>query len=807
MWKFITHFILRNRLAIIISLSITALVMSYFASYTTITWEFPKILPQTDTTYIKYQEFKNKFGEDGTVLIIGIQDKDFFQKEKYNAWDQLASDVKKIDGIQEVVSISRLYNLSKNDSLEKFEFKPVFTGPVQTQEKLDSIKDVVLNLPFYEGFIYDKKSNSTVMAITFNKTQLNSKARLSIVPKIKEMADKYGTTFNTEIHYSGLPFIRTIVATMVSTEMFQFLGLALLVTIVVLLIFFKNWQAVAFSMLVVLLGMITSFGTIYLMGYQITILSGLIPPLIIVIGVPNCIFLINTYFSDYLKHGNQARALTRMISRAGVSLFFANVTTSIGFYVFVFTHSKILVEFGRVAALNVMVTYIFSMILLPTIYSYLKPPKSKHTKHVEGKRSSGLLLFIDRLVQKQRKAIYFTVVLLCLISAYGLTKLKALGYVVDDLPKGDKVYSDMDFFEEIYHGVLPFEISIDTKKEKGVFQSRTIYKIHKLQKMLAEYKEFSKPLSIVEAIKFSNQAYHEGKRKFYILPGAADLKQIADYAANGSNPKKQDQLKAFVDSTKRYTRVSIQMADIGSIEMKKLLAEIKPKIDSIFNFNYDNKMWETGDNKFDVSLTGNSLMFLKGNDYLVKNLIESVGIAIFLITLVMISLFASIRMIFISIVPSLIPLLITAGLMGYLGINLKPSTILIFSIAFGIASDGTLYFLTKYRHELKNNNLTISKAVSISIKEVGLSMIFTAIILACGFGIFTASTFGGTKAVGFLIPVTLIFAYASNLILLPSFLLSLEKYITKKEITEKPLFEVDQEEIVKEDEYKDLKIE
>jgi predicted RND superfamily exporter protein len=213
--------------------------------------------------------------------------------------------------------------------------------------------------------------------------------------------------------------------------------------------------------------------------------------------------------------------------------------------------------------------------------------------------------------------------------------------------------------------------------------------------------------------------------------------------------------------------------------MKALVDSLRPKIDSIFN-----------PKDYNVVLTGHSLVFLKNNDYLLANLYESLLIEIILIALVGMALFRSVRIILLSKLPCLIPLVITAGVMGFLDIRFKPSTILIFSIAFGIASDGTVYFLTKYRQELKKG-LTAPQAISLAVKETGLSMVYTNIILFFGFIIFAASSFGGTVAMGILVSLTLVVSMCTNLILLPAILLSIDNRKTEKEILEKPLIELE----------------
>ena len=795
MWASIARFILRNRLTILIVLCGATVFFGNFARKAEISYESPKLLPDHDTTAIEYKAFKKRFGQDGSVMVLGISDEGLFKLDRFNQWYDLGNALKDVGGVKAVVSVARLHNVIKNDSLGIFEDHAIVSKRPTTQAEVDSLASIIKSLPFYKEIIYNDSAHATLMAITFDNKQLNTRNRLDIVDSIKVKVDKFIALSHAEVHFSGMPYIRTAVARKIQQEMTLFVILALIVTGLILFLFFKSVLPVVFSLAVSFVGVIWSFGFLVLFGYQISVLTVLIPPLLIVIGVPNCIMLLNKYHTEYNLHGNQIKALARAIQRVGISLFLANVTTSIGFAVFCSTDSKLLFEFGLISSISVIFTYVISMMLMPIVFSYLPAPSVKHTKHLQGKGTTKLLAKVDYIVHHYRKRIYLTVVVIVLISIYGITKILPLGYVVDDLPKKDPILVDLRYFEKDYHGVLPFEISIDTKKPNGVFADggRTLYKINKLQKLMAQYPEFSRAVSVVEGVKFFNQAFNEGKPKAYRLPGAMDLQKIADFAGNNLKGK-GSQFAAFIDSTRQYTRVSIQMKDVGSIRMSGLVDTLKPRIDSVFNFDYETNKWATADKLYKVVITGNSLMFLKGNAFLVENLLESVLLAIILIAIVMFMLFMSPRMVLISVIPSLVPLIITAGLMGFFNIHLKPSTILIFSIAFGISSDGTMYFLTKYRQEMKNTNGSISKTVSLAIKETGVSMIYTAIILFCGFGIFTASSFGGTAALGILISVTLLLAYCSNLVLLPCFLLSLEKRLTTKAFLQESLIEVFDEE-------------
>jgi len=783
MWKKFSSALLRNRAIFTTVVLLLTVFMTWQALQMELSYEFAKILPDSDSTNIEYQAFRSRFGEDGNVLVMGFEDKNLFQRQKMEDWRQVSNAIKAIPGIKDLLALTTAYGLKRNDSLMRFDTVRVVNGPITTDQQADSLKAQLLALPFYEGLIYNKETGATLMAITFKKEDLNSARRLTMVKEITDIGDAYAAKHGVEMHYSGMPFVRAAMMSKVSKEMTLFLILAILVTGLILWLFFRTISTVLVSLVVVAIGVVWSIGIMQLFGYKITVLSGLVAPLIMVIGVPNCIFLINKYQREILDHGNRLKALSRTIETIGVSLFLANITTSIGFAVLYFTESSLLVEFGVVASISVLATYFVTLILIPVLLSLLPLPSAKHTKHQDNPIIGKSLTIIDSLVQKHRPAIYIITTVLTIVSIWGMTYIDMNGYVVDDLPKKDKVYTDLAFFEKHFKGVLPFEISIDTKERNGVFanNARALYKIKRLQGLMAEYPEFSKPLSLVEAIKFGYQAYRDGEAKFYRMPGVDDLKQLQEYVSPKSG--QNERLKSFIDTSRQVTRVSYQAADIGSKRMKVLMSELRPRIDSIF---------EPADYKLD--LTGHSLVFLKSNDYLLSNLIESLVIEIILIALVGIALFRSVRIIVLSKLPCVIPLVITAGVMGFLDIRFKPSTILIFSIAFGISSDGTIYFLTKYRQELMKRGRTAAIAISEAIHDTGRSMIYTSVILFCGFSIFAASSFGGTVALGILVSLTLLMSMFTNLILLPAILLSIHNKSLQKEITANPLVEMEESE-------------
>ncbi len=795
MWFKLSKIILRNRLAILIIVGLITLGMSYFAQFAKMSYKMAQILPKTDSTYINYEKFKSTFGIDGSVVVIGIKNKSLFELNTFNAWYDLTHNLKKIrvpfekdhkksivKGITEALSIANAYTLTKNDVTKKFDFDQLVKKRPTTQQEVDSLKEVLLNNPFYEGFLYSEATNASLIAVTLNRQILDSKYRNGLFSEIDKCVHDFETSTGNKLHKSGLPYIRANSSTKVAKEIKLFLFLSILLTALILYLFFRSFKATLYSLLVVCVGVIWSLGILGIFNYEITILTGLIPPLIIVIGIPNCIFLLNNYHAEFKIHGNKIKALSRVIQKTGNAIFLTNTTTAVGFATFIFTKSAILVEFGVVAAIDVLLVFFLSILLIPIIFSFLKEPKIRHTKHLENKAMVKVVEVLVHLVSFHRKKIYLVTLLIVAIGFYGISLITTTGNIVDDLPKDDPIVTDLHFFEDNFNGVMPFEIVVDTKKKNGVFSenAKTLYKIKKLQKELSAYKEFSKPLSIVEAIQFSYQAYKKGNPKFYILPPPSELNKLKEYITQDSTKKN---FSSFIDKDNQKTRISFQMADIGTKDMDTLLTKIYPEIDSIFD-----------PKDYLVTVTGTSVVFLKGTDYLVENLFTSLALAILLIATIMSTLFSSFRMILISLIPNIIPLITTAALMGYAGIPIKPSTILIFSIAFGICVDDTIHFLSKYREELKKHKLSIKRAVLIALRETGKSMIYTSTVLVFGFGVFTASSFGGTIALGYLVSFTLFVAILADLLILPSLLLSLDKAVTTKAFKKEALIEIYDEE-------------
>jgi hydrophobe/amphiphile efflux-3 (HAE3) family protein len=781
MWKYLIRIILRYRFTNLIVIGILTLLAGYMATKVQMSYEMARMLPASDSAIIDYDAFKKTFGQDGAVMFVGLKGGNTFGLSQFRDYYRLTENLRKVEGVEEVISIARLFNLTKDTVAGKFLFKPVASHIPVSQAECDSIARITQNLPFYNGLLFNNETGVHLMYITLDKEMLNSRARVGLVYQLRDSVNVFAAKHKVEAHFSGLPYIRTMVTKKVQTELKIFTLAALLVAAVLLFFFFRSKKAVLFPLLVVLISLVWAMGMIGLMGFKITILTGIIPPLLIIIGVENCIFLLNKFHFEFREHGNKMKALARVVERVGKANILTNAATAVGFGTFMATGNQMLVEFGIVASLNIFLIFLLSLFLIPIFYSYMPDPNARNLDHLESGPSGKLIYKVLNIVQNNRRWVYLSVFVAIAIGLIGSSRLTTTGRIVDDIPQKDVLYKDLLFLEDNFKGVMPLEISIDTKKPKGVMKLSTIQKIDQLQDLLKKYPELSKPLSIVEVVKFSKQAFYFGNPAMYDLPDNQEKNFILSYLPK-KQPNKRTILNAFIDSTMSKTRISVQMANIGTTEIRRISEDLRPRIDSIFP-----------PEKFDVKITGTSVVFLKGTDYLVKDLIKSLILAVLLISFLMAMLFSSWRMILISLFPNLLPQLLTAAMMGFVGIPIKPSTILIFSIALGISVDNTIQFLSRYRLMLRHNNWDIKVSVIKALNETGYSMIYSSTILFFGFGIFIFSSFGGTEAMGYLISFTLLIALFSNLFLLPSLLLWLDKLVTTKAFKEPVIQELDEE--------------
>lgn len=778
-WARVARIILRNRILILFLVAALTFFLAMQWDNMRFSNSQANLLPDDHPVNIEYNKFLRQFGEEGNAVVFAVNDSALYTPKNFNRWNKLSKQLGAFPEVDFVLSTDNLQELVKDQENQKFIFEPLIKTEIKTQKDVDTLINHLFNdLPFYDNLLFNKESKTIRTVMYLDKDIVNTSVRKDfIMEDLTHLIDNFEEETGLDVRVSGMPYIRTMNSQNIIDEIGKFILAALGVTSLIFFFFFRSFRATIISMFVVIIGVMWAFGVLGLLQYEITVLTALIPPLIIVIGIPNCIFLINKYQQEVKKHGNQALSLQRVISKVGNATLMTNITTASGFATFIITDSKLLKEFGIVASINILGIFVLSLLIIPIIYSFMSLPNTKHLKHLNKKWIDAFVNRMEYIVRNKRITVYVTSIVLLVVSIIGIYQIEISGSPIEDMPKKAQFFKDIRFFEQEFDGIMPVEIVVDTKKPKGVLKPATLKRMDRLSSEIDDIPELSKPVSIVNLVKYSKQAFYNGIPKYYQLPTTQENSFIMDMTRKSSTDG--NLLKSFVDSTGQTARITTFMKDVKTERMEGIEAHLLEDIAKIFPSD-----------RYTVYLTGSALLFLKGTKYLVKNLVLSLAFAIFLIALFMAFLFRSFKMIVISLIPNLLPLVITAGVMGFVGVPIKPSTILVFSIAFGISVDDTIHFLAKYRQELATHRWQIKKSVYAALRETGVSMFYTSIVLFFGFSVFVISNFGGTVALGALVSATLLFAMMANLILLPSLLLSLERSIANKQVLKKPQIDI-----------------
>ena len=755
-----SHFVLNNRKLFIFLILIYTAFMGYKGLDVEYNYDFSQTVPDTDEEMMYYNSFKNTFGEDGNVFAIGLKDSSIFNIEKFKLYDDYVGKIEGIYGVKGALGLPRLQALKKNNEKKNFNFINIFDPFPNSQDEYDSLLIQIKNEKFYEGKILNDDGALTLL-VTIDKNVLNSESRNKLMDDLISTSEKFSSESGIKLHYAGLPYSRYILAESVKKELTMLLIVSVIVLGIILFIFFRSIDTVFVPLIIIGIVVTWVFGTLALFGFKITLLTGLLPPIIVVIGIPNCVYMLNFYHFSIEKLKDKKKAIVYVIKTIGLITLITNLTTAVGFFVLSTTDIKILTEFGIVAGINVLATFFVSIFLLPSIYLALPKPKSNQVNYLNYGFINYLINTFREISFSHKKRVFVVSTIILIVSFYGLSKIKSVSFLVDDVPAESSLMKDLKFFESNFSGVMPLEIVVDTKMKKGIQNLNLLKRVDRLEQFLEQKGYVSSPVSLVTFIKASRQAYYNNNPSFYTLPNNRDKNFIFRYISDGyeNNVSNDNLSKSFVDSIGQKMRISLNVADLGSLKLDSVVKNvIRPEIEKIFS-----------NSKAEVAMTGTTLIFIKGINFLVENLLQSMLLAFFIISIIMSLLFKNFKMVLISLIPNIIPLIIAGGIMGYFNIPLKPSSALVFSIVFGISVDYSIHFLAKFKNELLSKSLEDS--IINTINQTGRSMIFTSFILFFGFIIFAFSNFGGTIVLGVLTSIILFVAMITNLTLLPSIIL------------------------------------
>lgn len=772
MWTTLAHFIIKNRTWLVAFLVLSTAFMGYQARKVEMSYDYTAVVPADDPEMRYFGQFKQTFGEDANIIAIGLQDSSVYRLDNFIRFQEFAEKTSRLGGISSVTALPRLQYLAKDTARKRLRPQRLFARTPASQAELDSILRFFSTIRFYKDQIINPRNGATVMLVSIDKSVLNTAGRTPLTNEFMAFGETFTRQTGIRLHYAGVPFVRSKLATEVKRELILFMLLSVAVTIVTIYVFFRAWDAVIGCTLAVVVVLVWTVGSMGLLGYKINLLTGLLPAIIIVMTVPTCIYLLNKYHQEFVRHGNKVRALVRTIAKLGLAAFLINATTAAGFVGLVFTDVSMLEHFGIVAGLNVFVAFFICLLTIPIFFSYAPPPTAKKLKYLDSKPVTRMLTWIDQRINTHPNWIYGISFVAVVLSLWGIYNIKAVSYMVDDLPEGSAIVQDLRFFERNFQGIMPLEVVVDTGEKRGVFKLKNLEKIDAFEQAVAGHHHITTPVSVVTFVKAARQAYYNNNPDFYGLPTRLDRNFVLLYLKNLTGGKKPTDtadvtarlLNSFVDSTGRYVRISMKVADLGSYAMDTTLTRlIRPAIGQTF-----------AGTKLTAQVTGTTVIFSKGNDYLSGSLTSSLVTAFIVIAVMIGALFLNLRIIVISLIPNFVALILTGGLMGLLGIYLKPSTSLIFSISFGIIVDSSIHYLAHYRQEIFYRKRPIRQAVTDTLMETGPSIIYTSATLFVGFVIFIGSTFGGTKSLGILMSLSMLIAMITNLTLLPALLNSFD---------------------------------
>jgi uncharacterized protein len=772
MWEKLGQFLRRNRRGVLAFWVAYVLIMAYLGRNVEVSYHFARMLPEDDSVYTEFVDLNKHFEQgSGGVVFLAAHDRAMFTPYILNSWNEMAKNIEATPEVLNVLSWHNAVTLYLGpDSTDRFEAHPIFDGRIDTRAEAETLKAELNELPVYHGLMNSHDGNTQLMAVRISDTANYSKLFFPMIDRITAEAKKFERRTGIDVQISGVPYLRMVNARSIKSEINLFLGLTAVVTLIIMFAMMRSTRAALIALAVVGVGVVGSFGVLGALGYKLTLFSALIPPLLIVIVVPNCIFFINKYHQEYARDQDVDAAVQHTVKKIGGVALLTNLTTALGFSTFTLTSSDALVHFGVAATINIIVVYILSISILPVLYSWLPAPRPQHYKHLDQKWLSEGVAWLERVAQYHRKWVYVGALSLAAAGAIGMLRMQTTGNITTDINPSDPLVQQMRFFEQELGGVIPLEVVLDTREAGGVNSSAVLRQVEEFQRSLDTLPNMSRSLSVVDFMKFGRQAFYGGLPEFYELPSASERRQIAALLPSGAADANAALTSGLVSKDGRRMRITVQVRDLPRPEMVKVVKAIQHNADQIFDRE-----------KVDVSFSGAGLIFLRSTEYLIDNLIMSLIFAVVVISLLMAGLFRSWRMMVVAILPNLLPLIMTAGIMGWFGIPVKPSTVLIFSIAFGISVDDTLHLLSRYRQELQVNGGNLGQAALTAIRESGVSMFYTSVVLFAGFFIFLASNFGGTQALGLLVSLTLGFAMFSNLILLPSLLMTLDKVMSAKE--------------------------
>lgn len=739
------------------SLSIIALLTLFFGyqiQNVTFNYNFEEFYPESDSDTEYFNSFRKTFESDNDFLLIvlenksGVFDLDFLtEAEKYS------KTIEKVDNVNFVRSLST--------EEETFIYASGTSGsrPYLDLENIDLKRDstrVFKNNELINSLI-NEKANGLMLFVKHEDLLSKAKSQ-KLVEDLNKITERYdfdnvrivGRTIGQEF------YINTMI-----TEMSTYVGLSMILVVAFLLVAFRSSWGLLVPQVVIIGSMVWIVGFMATVNEPLNILLTILPSIMFVVSMSDVIHLVSKYIELLREGKDKFTAIKTSFKEIGIATFLTSLTTAIGFFSLIFVNVTPIKSFGIYTGIGVLMAFVITFSTLPFLFYFTKTPKI-----VYQKKSSFWLPLMRRafvFTLRNRKWIPIFSVVLIAIFAYGITKIQTNNYIMDDVSENVQIKKDFNYVDNAFGGIRPFELAVELKDSNNSFWNvESLKQLEKVEDFLTKEYEVTLNLSLAQSIKILNRGANAGSEDAFKVPGSKrkirQFKRILKIANQG------ELMSRIMDSTETLTRISGTIPDWGNIESGK-------KNEAFYNFIEESNL----DNNFNFVVTGSAHLLDKNMRYMSTSLVAGLSFATLIVALIMGLLFKSIRMVFISMIPNIIPLIFIAGIMGYFGIDLKITTAIVFTISFGIAVDDTIHFLTKYKLELAKGKSKLY-ALKRTYIDTGKAIVLTSAILCSGFLLLLLSDFMGTFYLGLMIFITLIFAVLGDLFFLPLLLI----YLTKK---------------------------
>lgn len=752
MWAHLAHWILDHRRAILLLVAAVTAVLGYWATKVTTDHNTGHFLSRESQTARDFSRASEVFGQSQTILYLVFEGADPYDPAFLQALDALVQDLSAYRGVEYVLSLTNVPFLLRDD-------KDIVAQPLYRPDlPAEVIRQRFDDQPFLRGLLLSNDGATPAMMVKIDTDFNNTPERVDLVDRIEAAAMR----LPGDVALAGFPYLRTQYAKRISRESPVFTLLAALISLLFLYLAFGAWRAVMLPTVIVVLGLAWTVGLMALFDHHLTIVSSMLPALLVIIGMANVIHLCTKFLDEFQARQDQRAALVETIRTVGLATFLTCLTTAIGFGVLMLSGSQLLSAFGLFAAIGIMLLYVLSITLTPIAFIRYRSPARRRSPLITHNNFERVFDRMASLTQQHGGAILAGAGVLLFFGLVGATRISSDIYAFSDFYEDDPLRQHLAVFEKQFGGIMPMEVIIEADRP-GQFRSLTpLRRVEQLQRSLNDLESVGRSLAVTDLVKLANQAYFGGHPATYRLPSSYELPFLQTALKNFLDQKRAGDLTRnlplLIDSTFTMTRVYLGVPDLGTKRMNALADTVRARTLALFPEDH-----------YHVFVTGNAIRVTRAGENLVRNLLVSLAVALVVISLLMALLFRSVRLMIISLVPNVIPLLVVGGTMGLAGIVLKPSTALIFSVAFGIAVDSSIHFLAKYRLN-RNEGLSKEEAVRATLRATGKAILLTSLALMGGFLVFTLSSFGGTVNMGGLTALTLGVAMVANLLLLPALL-------------------------------------